>query len=134
MKKKAAALMAIISAFTVMSCPVMALEPQALPDPGSIVQPRWNNIAILDVSLDKYGNIDTYVELNSSYRYVVTVELRKSNGGFVDSWQEENGDFITSYDLESGVRYYAKVTVKVYNSSGSVIETATKNSSTVTGA
>ena len=87
MKKKAAALMAIISAFTVMSCPVMALEPQALPDPGSIVQPRWNNIAILDVSLDKYGNIDTYVELNSSYRYVVTVELRKSNGGFVDSWQ-----------------------------------------------
>ena len=128
MKKKAAALMAIISAFTVMSCPVMALEPQALPDPGSIVQPRWNNIAILDVSLDKYGNIDTYVELNSSYRYVVTVELRKSNGGFVDSWQEENGD------LESGVRYYAKVTVKVYNSSGRVIETATKNSSTVTGA
>ena len=134
MKKKAAALMAIISAFTVMSCPVMALEPQALPDPGSIVQPRWNNIAILDVSLDKYGNIDTYVELNSSYRYVVTVELRKSNGGFVDSWQEENGDVITSYDLESGVRYYAKVTVKVYNSSGKVIETATKNSSTVTGA
>jgi|MucameStandDraft_1065616.scaffolds.fasta_scaffold43370_2 hypothetical protein len=134
MKKKAAALMAIISAFTVMSCPVMALEPQALPDPGSIVQPRWNNIAILDVSLDKYGNIDTYVELNSSYRYVVTVELRKSNGGFVDSWQEENGDVITSYDLESGVRYYAKVTVKVYNSSGRVIETATKNSSTVTGA
>ena len=130
MKKKAAALMAIISAFTVMSCPVMALEPQALPDPGSIVQPRWNNIAILDVSLDKYGNIDTYVELNSSYRYVVTVELRKSNGGFVDSWQEENGDVITSYDLESGVRYYAKVTVKVYNSSGRVIETATKNSST----
>ena len=126
--------MAIISAFTVMSCPVMALEPQALPDPGSIVQPRWNNIAILDVSLDKYGNIDTYVELNSSYRYVVTVELRKSNGGFVDSWQEENGDVITSYDLESGVRYYAKVTVKVYNSSGRVIETATKNSSTVTGA
>ena len=134
MKKKAAALMAIISAFTVMSCPVMALEPQALPDPGSIVQPRWNNIAILDVSLDKYGNIDTYVELNSSYRYVVTVELRKSNGGFVDSWQEENGDVITSYDLESGVRYYANVTVKVYNSSGRVIETATKNSSTVTGA
>ena len=134
MKKKAAALMAIISAFTVMSCPVMALEPQALPDPGSIVQPRWNNIAILDVSLDKYGNIDTYVELNSSYRYVVTGELRKSNGGFVDSWQEENGDVITSYDLESGVRYYAKVTVKVYNSSGRVIETATKNSSTVTGA
>ena len=134
MKKKAAALMAIISAFTVMSCPVMALEPQALPDPGSIVQPRWNNIAILDVSLDKYGNIDTYVELNSSYRYVVTVELRKSNGGFVDSWQEENGDVITSYDLESGVRYYAKVTDKVYNSSGRVIETATKNSSTVTGA
>jgi hypothetical protein len=134
MKKKAAALMAIISAFTVMSCPVMALEPQAFPDPGSIVQPRWNNIAILDVSLDKYGNIDTYVELNSSYRYVVTVELRKSNGGFVDSWQEENGDVITSYDLESGVRYYAKVTVKVYNSSGRVIETATKNSSTVTGA
>ena len=126
--------MAIISAFTVMSCPVMALEPQALPDPGSIVQPRWNNIAILDVSLDKYGNIDTYVELNSSYRYVVTVELRKSNGGFVDSWQEENGDVITSYDLESGVRYYAKVTVKVYNSAGRVIETATKNSSTVTGA
>lgn len=84
--------------------------------------------------MDKYGNIDTYVELNSSYRYVVTVELRKSNGGFVDSWQEENGDVITSYDLESGVRYYAKVTVKVYNSSGRVIETATKNSSTVTGA
>lgn len=127
MKKKAAALMAIISAFTVMSCPVMALEPQALPDPGSIVQPRWNNIAILDVSLDKYGNIDTYVELNSSYRYVVTVELRKSNGGFVDSWQEENGDVITSYDLESGVRYYAKVTVKVYNSSGRVIETDRKS-------
>ena len=134
MKKKAAALMAIISAFTVMSCPVMALEPQALPDPGSIVQPRWNNIAILDVSLDKYGNIDTYVELNSSYRYVVTVELRKSNGGFVDSWQEENGDVITSCDLESGVRYYARAIVKVYNSSGRVIETATKNSSTVTGA
>lgn len=134
MKKKAAALMAIISAFTVMSCPVMALEPQALPDPGSIVQPRWNNIAILDVSLDKYGNIDTYVELNSSYRYVVTVELRKSNGGFVDSWQEENGDVVASYDLEPGVRYYARATVKVYNSSGRVIETATKNSSTVTGA
>ena len=134
MKKKAAALMAIISAFTVMSCPVMALEPQALPDPGSIVQPRWNNIAILDVSLDKYGNIDTYVELNSSYRYVVTVELRKSNGGFVDSWQEENGDVVASYDLEPGVRSYARATVKVYNSSGRVIETATKNSSTVTGA
>lgn len=134
MKKKAAALMAIISAFTVMSCPVMALEPQAFPDPGSIVQPRWNNIAILDVSLDKYGNIDTYVELNSSYRYVVTVELRKSNGGFVDSWQEENGDVVASCDLESGVRYYARAIVKVYNSSGRVIETATKNSSTVTGA
>lgn len=134
MKKKAAALMAIISAFTVMSCPVMALEPQALPDPGSIVQPRWNYISRLSVDLDKYGNIDTYVELNSSYRYVVTVELRKSNGGFVDSWQEENGDVVASYDLEPGVRYYARATVKVYNSSGRVIETATKNSSTVTGA
>lgn len=134
MKKKAAALMAIISAFTVMSCPVMALEPQALPDPGSIVQPRWNNVASLSVTVDKYGNIRSSTRIYSGDSYEITVEPRESNGTVVETWQEENGSISTSYDLESGVRYYAKVTVKVYNSSGRVIETATKNSSTVTGA
>ena len=134
MKKKAAALMAIISAFTVMSCPVMALEPQALPDTGSIVQPRWNNVYSISITLDKYGNIRSSARLYSGDSYEITVELREANGTVVETWQEENCGISTSYDLESGVRYYAKATVKVYNSSGRVIETATKNSPTVTAA
>lgn len=134
MKKKAAALMAIISAFTVMSCPVMALEPQALPDSGSIVQPRWNNVSSISVTMDKYGNIRGSARMYSSNSYEITVELRESDGTVVDSWQEIDGSVSTSYDLESGVRYYARAIVKVYNSSGRVIETATKNSPTVTAA
>lgn len=134
MKKKAAALMAIISAFTVMSCPVMALEPQVLPDTGSIVQPRWNNVYSISVTVDKYGNIRGSARLYSGDSYEITVELREANGTVVETWQEENCGISTSYDLESGVRYYAKATVKVYNSSGRLIETATQNSTTVTGA
>ena len=133
MKKKAALLLATLAVVSATSCPVLAAEPLALPN-DEIVQPRWSYLDSVTVSCDRYGNIETDVCVNGGYRYVVTVELRKSNGGFVDSWQEENGDVVASYDLESGVRYYAKVTVKVYNSSGRVIETATKNSSTVTGA
>lgn len=133
MKKKIAFLLATLAIVSATSYPVLAAEPLALPN-DEIVQPRWSYVDHVGVDLDKYGNIETDVETYNSYRYVVTVELRKSSGGVVESWQEESGDVVTSYDLESGVRYYAKVTVKVYNSSGRVIETATKNSSTVTGA
>lgn len=132
MKKKAVALMTILSILMVMSCPVIAAEQQNLPINGGIVQPRWTNISRIFIVFDKYGSIETDIRLNEDYRYTVTVELRKSNGSVVETWEEENGDVITSCDLESGVRYYVRAIVKVYNDSGKVIETATKNSSTIT--
>lgn len=132
MKKKLTVLMAALSALTVMSCPVMALEPQALPNDESIVQPRWTNVSRINISLDRDGNIETSIIMLRNYNYMVTVELIDSSRNVVETWEEENGDVCTSYELESGKRYYAKATVKVYNSSGKVIETATKSSSTIT--
>lgn len=132
MKSKVTLVLAVLSTISALSCPVMALEPQALPDTGSIVQPRWTYIQSVGADLDRYGNIQGYALINDNYRYTITVELRESNGSFVASWQEENADVVADYDLESGVRYYAKATVRVYNNSGKIIETATGKSSTIT--
>jgi hypothetical protein len=131
MKRKLLYLLAVSAIISSTTCPVMAAEPLALPNDG-IVQPRWSYVDSVSVIFDRDGNIETSVWINGEFQYVVVAELRESNGILVDSWEEENGDVYTSYDLESGKRYYIRATVKVYNSSGRVIETATKSSSIIT--
>lgn len=131
MKKKLSFLLAVLAIASATACPVMAAEPFALPN-DEIVQPRWSYVDSVSIILDRYGNIETSIWVNGEFRYVVTAELKESSGGVVASWQEENGDVCTSYELESGKRYYAKATVKVYNDSGRVVETVTKNSPTIT--
>ncbi len=132
MKKNLSVLLAALAIVSAASYPVMAAETLNLPDEIRIVQPRYVNISSVTISFDRNGNIETFVIMDTSYDYVLKVELREVDGTVVDSWEEENGDVYTSYDLESGKRYYIRATVKVYNSSGRVIETATKSSSIVT--
>ena len=132
MKKNLSVLLAALAIVSAASYPVMAVETLNLPDEIRIVQPRYVNISSVTISFDRNGNIETFVIMDTSYDYVLKVELREVDGTVVDSWEEENGDVYTSYDLESGKRYYIRATVKVYNSSGRVIETATKSSSIVT--
>ncbi len=132
MKKNLSVLLAALAIVSAASYPVMAAETLNLPDEIRIVQPRYVNISSVTISFDRNGNIETFVIMDTSYDYVLKVELREADGTVVDSWEEENGDVYTSYDLESGKRYYIRATVKVYNSSGRVIETATKSSSIVT--
>lgn len=131
MKTRLSFLLAILMFIFAASYPVVAAEPLALPD-DEVVQPRWQYTTRISVEINNNRNIETDVLVRGGSRYVVTVELRKSNGSFVTSWQKENGDVLASYDLESGERYYAKAIVKVYNSAGKVIETATENSPTIT--
>lgn len=132
MKKRLSVLLAALAIVTASSYPVMAAETASLPNDNEIVQPRYTNISYMGVNFDRYGSIKASVLMDNSYDYVLTVELKEANGTVVESWEEENADISTSYDLESGVRYYIKATVKVYNDSGRVIETATKSSSTIT--
>ena len=132
MKKNLSVLLAALAIVSAASYPVMAAETLNLPDEIRIVQPRYVNISSVTISFDRNGNIETFVIMDTSYDYVLNDELREVDGTVVDSWEEENGDVYTSYDLESGKRYYIRATVKVYNSSGRVIETATKSSSIVT--
>lgn len=132
MRKKLALMLTALTALSVITYPVMAADTPTLPNESSIVQPRYTNISYVGINFDRYGTIKSSVLMLNNLHYVVTVELRETNGTLVDSWTEEDTDVSASYDLESGVRYYAKVTVKVYNSSGRVIETATAKSSTVT--
>lgn len=132
MKKNLSVLLAALAIVSAASYPVMAAETLNLPDEIRIVQPRYVNISSVTISFDRNGNIETFVIMDTSYDYVLKVELREADGTVVDSWEEENGDVYTSYDLEFGKRYYIRATVKVYNSSGRVIETATKSSSIVT--
>lgn len=132
MKKNLSVLLAALAIVSAASYPVMAAETLNLPDESRIVQPRYINISYMSVVFDRDGNIEASVTMDTSYDYVLKVELREADGTVVDSWEEENGDVYTSYDLESGKRYYIRATVKVYNSSGRVIETATKSSSIIT--
>lgn len=132
MKKSLTVLLAALAIVSAPSNPVVAVEMLNLPSNSEVVQPRYVNINYVNVGLDIYGNIQGIVMLKGDYDYTFTVELRESNGTLVDSWEEENADISTSYDLESGKRYYIRATVKVYNSSGRVIETATKSSSIIT--
>jgi len=132
MKKKLSVLLAALTIASVTSCPVMAAQPLTLPNDNGIVQPRYKNISYLGINFDRYGSIQADVMMNNDYCYVLTVELREADGTIVESWEEENTKVSESYDLESGVRYYVRAIVKVYNSSGRVIETATEESSVIT--
>ena len=118
MKKNLSVLLAALAIVSAASYPVMAAETLNLPDEIRIVQPRYVNISSVTISFDRNGNIETFVIMDTSYDYVLKVELREADGTVVDSWEEENGDVYTSYDLESGKRYYIRATVKVYNKIG----------------
>lgn len=103
---------------------------------GGTVSPQWTYIDSLSVELTKAGDISGEVILTSGYDFIMTLELQENDGSWtmVDSWTEE-GNMMGSIDetcsLEPGLKHRAKVTVKVYNSAGKVIETATKYSATV---
>ena len=106
-------------------------------DGGSTASPMWTYITDIIAILSKSGDIEASASLNSSNEFEITATLQEKSGGSwseVDSWSETTtiyGDIIESYSLEPDVSYRLKATVKVYNSAGRVIETATKYSTTV---
>lgn len=106
-------------------------------DGGNTVSPMWTYITDIVATLNRSGDIEASASVNGSNKFSITATLQEKNGSSwseVDSWSETTtiyGDIIESYPLESGVSYRVKVTVKVYNSAGKVIETATKYSATV---
>lgn len=100
------------------------------------------NIAISDMtnSLTRSGstmNCTGKTVVNSGYKANVAMELQQYDGGWVTikSWNSTGGtraELSKSYSVSSGYSYRLKTTHRAYNSSGSLVESIEKYSSTIT--
>ncbi len=104
-----------------------------------IITPRWTYITKLVSILSDTGSIEAGASVNGSYDIELIAEIQEKDGfswDTVETWTETTNISVSiedDYPLDYGVDYRLKVSVKIYNSSGKVIETASKYSSTVTG-
>jgi hypothetical protein len=106
-----------------------------------IVIPRFAriNIFAVDLTISSNGYADCYSRVSLTYSsdtVTLTMELQKQNGSAwnkVNSWNTSGSGTVSlgkGCYVNSGT-YRVKATAQVYNSSGSLIETATAYSITV---
>lgn len=107
------------------------------------IQPRWTRIyslkAFLDISSSGRADCSSKVMLkNSSDSAELTMSLQRSSNGTswttVKTWTDSGQGSISvdgSWYVLSGYYYRVKAAVKVYNSSGTLVESATAYSATV---
>lgn len=106
------------------------------------VQPRFITLSILeahlDVSFSGLSQSNCIVKpSNASYTVMLTLELQRGGGtsfSTIKSWEDSGSGTVTldqSWYVSRGYEYRVYVTARVYNSSGSLVETATTVSDTV---
>ena len=107
------------------------------------IQPRWTRIFSLTASLDISSSGRADCSSNAMLRISgdsadLTMSLQRSSNGTswttVKTWTESGRGSISmdeSWYVLSGYFYRVKATVEVYNSSGTLVESATAYSATV---
>ena len=98
---------------------------------------RYAHISTFSPSISSTGRIRVSLSLYDNLNYSLTLELQEYDGTWdsIDSWSLDgtgSGTISESCSLESGKKYRAKATVEVYNSSGRVVESTTKYSTSIT--
>lgn len=117
--------------FSIALCLVVVLSLAIGVYAESTPQPRWSYISYMTAGINSGyigGSVDLY---NRDFRVNITVTLQHWNSGWSDtssSWSGSGTGSATasnsSLSLGTGL-WRAKVTAKVYNSGGVIIETAT---------
>lgn len=103
-----------------------------------IVQPRYDGATRVSatLSITSSGRADVYgqVVLKPSYTADLTVTLRRDSGSEVKSWSSSGSGSLKidkGYYVTSGHDYYTSVSVSVYDSDGTLVDSITKDSSIV---
>lgn len=92
--------------------------------------------AELDISSNGYASCEGSASVKDNYTVTVVMELQQKNGTWrtIRTWTEKGGtDVIVdeSYRVSSKYSYRVAATAKVYNSSGSLVESKTSYSGEV---
>lgn len=107
------------------------------------VQPRWSTMSAFTAQLDvsSLGRMDCTCRArlrDSSNSADLTMSLQRSSNGTswttVKTWTDSGRGSVSmdeSWYVLSGYSYRVKATVEVYNSSGTLVESATAYSATV---
>lgn len=99
------------------------------------IQPRYIGVdaasSNLDISSSGRADIRGRLSVNPGYSASVTVTLYKDAGSFVESWSRSGKGEIEvreSRYVTSGHDYYVTLSATIYNSSGKVVDTISKDS------
>lgn len=129
----------LLSTILVLSCITTAFSSATA---TSIVQPRYTGIASISAALRipsggasvPYGSV--YVR--DGYSADMTLELQRSSNGYswstIKDWTTSGTGVLTlekTYYVTPGYDYRAKCSVKVYNSSGALVDNTYEYSATV---
>ncbi len=91
--------------------------------------------ADLDISSNGYADCSGSADVRSGYNVTVVMELQQKNGTWkpIKTWSKSGGyvSLNESYRVSSKYYYRVAVTAKVYNSSGSLVESKTSYSGEV---
>lgn len=138
--KKIVSLFLVILFLSAATAPAYALSEEKALD--GIITPRFVAISLLyaNLSIDSGGNATAEGQVrpaDSTYTSYLTVSLQKYVGGgwlTIRSWTSSNtglsGVYINeSYSVDSGL-YRSRSIARIYNSGGTLLETATLYSNT----
>ncbi|MDP4120309.1 MAG: hypothetical protein Q8876_04530 [Bacillota bacterium] len=133
MKKTISICLAVLMVF-LLSAPAYAADAKSL-EAESVVSPQYTHILLLiaGLGIDSAGKADCVGSVDSSstsYKTSLTVSLQKyanSKWSTIKSWSDSGpgrGLIVENYYYVGSGRYRVCSTAKVYNSSGTLLETA----------
>ena len=103
-----------------------------------VIRPMYTGISSitsnLSISSDGAANCNGKATTQNGHTVDLTVQLRQ-NGKIIKTWTASGSGVVSAggiYYVASGYSYYVTTTANVYTSGGTLIESISKNSSTVT--
>lgn len=89
----------------------------------------------ISISSTGTAKVTSSVQVDSGYTMSVTLKLQRSRDNSawstLGTWTGSTAQISKTKTVTSGYYYRSQVTVKVYNSSGTLVETVTKSSSSI---